>query len=85
MRESRDEKNTRLEELLADRLAEECAAGKPGDKVKEGICNELEELLQEERPDWFRDEVGALRKRWQESGRDSRGSFKQLEQRAGRA
>ena len=68
MRESWDEKNTRLEELLADRLAEERAAEAEADKVKEGICNELEELLQEERPDWFRDEVGALRKRWQESG-----------------
>ena len=32
------------------------------------IIVELEELLQEERPDWFADEAHAIRKKWREAG-----------------
>ena len=81
LRELWETKNNRLEELFEDRLAEERAAEEEADSRKIALCDELEELLQEERPDWFRDEVGSLRKRWQETGRSSRSRYKELEQR----
>ena len=62
-------------------LAEERAAEEEAAKVKTTICDELAELLEEERPDWFREEVGALRRRWQESGRAGRDQYKALDQR----
>lgn len=42
---------------------------------KQALLKELEELLEEERPDWFADEVHAIRKRWRDVGpvpRDAR-------------
>lgn len=81
LREEWDSLNEKLEEACADRLAAEAEAEAANATAKEGICAELAQLLEEERPDWFRDEVGNLRRAWQEVGRVPRAQFKALEQR----
>lgn len=35
---------------------------------KQALIKELEELLEEERPDWFKDEVKAIQQKWKEIG-----------------
>ncbi|TVR43895.1 MAG: DUF349 domain-containing protein [Planctomycetota bacterium] len=79
LRASWDELNDRLQELLADRLQNEHEQEAAAATAKQVIIGEMQQLLEEERPDWFRDEVGALRRRWSDAGRVPRALFKQLE------
>lgn len=81
LREEWDTLNQQLEDACADRLAAEAEAEAANAAAKEDLCAELEQLLQEERPDWFRDEVGKLRRSWQEFGRVPRSQLKTLENR----
>jgi hypothetical protein len=37
-------------------------------EIKQALIKELEELLEEERPDWFKDEVKAIQQKWRDAG-----------------